>query len=88
MKLVEEYARSHIYCDVLNWLREEGINKMSHPPYSLDLAQCDYWLNDYMKRNLIDQANEKCLARAVSKVVKNISEEEFLRNYSKGWNFE
>ena len=38
-------------------------------------------------RNLIDQANEKCLARVVSKVVKNIPEEEFVPNCSKGWNF-
>ena len=48
---------------------------MAHPPYSVDLALCDYWLNDYIKRNLIDQTNEKCLARAVSKMVQNISEE-------------
>ena len=58
-------------------MTEEGINIMLHPPYSPDLAPCDYWLNDYIKRNLIDQPNEKSLARAVSKVVKNIPEEEY-----------
>ncbi|CAF3331902.1 unnamed protein product, partial [Rotaria sp. Silwood2] len=31
---------------------------MSHPPYSPDLAPCDYWLNDYIKRNLTDQSDE------------------------------
>ena len=36
--------------------------------------------HDYIKRNLIDQTNEKCLARAVSKMVKNIPEGEFLTN--------
>ena len=56
---------------------------MAHPPYSLDLAPCAYWLNNYMKHNLIDQANEKSLACAVSKMVKNIPEE-FLTNCSKG----
>ncbi|CAF2641010.1 unnamed protein product [Rotaria sp. Silwood2] len=41
---------------------------MSHPPYSSDLAPCDYWLNDYIKRNLADQPDEKSLARVVSKL--------------------
>ena len=45
---------------------------MPHPPYSPDLAPCDYWLNDYIKNRLTDQPNEKSLARAVSKIVKNI----------------
>ena len=53
---------------------------MAHPAYSPDLVPCAYWLNDFIKRNLMDQANEKCLAHAVSKVVKNIPEEEFLAN--------
>ena len=33
-----------------------------------------------MKRNLIDEGNKKWLARAVSKVMKNIPKEEFLTN--------
>jgi len=45
--------------------------------YSSDLAPCNYWLNDYIKSNLTDQPDEKSVARAVSKVVKNIPEEEF-----------
>ena len=36
---------------------------MTHSPYSAELVPSDYSLNDYMKRNLIDEANEKCLAR-------------------------
>ena len=63
---------------------------MPHPPYSPDLAPCDYWLNDYTKNRLTDQLDEKSLARALSKIVKNISEEEFkkiLTNCWKEWNF-
>ena len=37
--------------------------------YSPDLAPCDYWLNDSIKRNLIDEANEKSLVRVVSNCV-------------------
>ena len=47
----------------------------------LTVALGGYWLNGYIKGNLIDEANEKYLVRVVSKVVKNIPEEEFWRNY-------
>ena len=63
---------------------------MPRPPYSPDLVPCDNWLNDYIKNRLTDQPDEKSLARAVSKIVKNISEEEFkklLTNCWKEWNF-
>ena len=54
---------------------------MPHPSYSSDLAPCDHWLNDYMKNLLTDQPDEKSLARAVSKIVKNVSEEEFKKMF-------
>ena len=46
----------------------------------LIVEPCAYWLNDDIKHNLINEGNEKSLARAVSKLVKNIPEEEFLTN--------
>jgi hypothetical protein len=54
---------------------------MPHPPDSPDLAPCEYWLNDYIKRNLTDQPNEKSLARAVSKMMRHIPEEEYKKNF-------
>ena len=45
-----------------SYLTEEGIDIMPHPPYSPNLAPCDYWLNDYIKNRLTDQADEKSLA--------------------------
>ena len=83
IKLLHDNASPHRHSDVINYLTEEGINIMPHPPYSPDLAPCDYWLNDYIKRNLIDQPNEKSLARAVSKVMKNIPEEEYKKTFDK-----
>ena len=59
MKLLEDNTRPDIHSHVINYLTEEGINIMVHLPYSPDLVPCDYWVNDYMKRNLIDEANEK-----------------------------
>ena len=57
------------------------MNIIAHLPYSPDLASGDYWLSGYIKRSLIDEAIEKTLVRAVSKLEENISEEEFWRNY-------
>ena len=34
MKLVEDNARPHIHSDVINYLTEEGMNIIPHPPYS------------------------------------------------------
>jgi c-di-AMP phosphodiesterase-like protein len=56
---------------------------MPHPPYSPDLAPCDFWLNDYIKNNLTDQPNEESLAQVVSKIVKNIPEKEFKKTFEK-----
>ena len=65
---------------MINYLTEEDINIMAYSP---DFALCDYWLNVYMKCNLIGQANEKPLARAVSRVIKNIPEEEYKKPFDK-----
>ncbi|CAF3297759.1 unnamed protein product [Rotaria sp. Silwood2] len=77
IKLLHDNARPHTHSDVINYLTEEGIIIMPHPPYSPDFALCDYWLNDYIKHRLTGQPNKKSLACEVSKVVKNIPEEKF-----------
>ncbi|CAF2939662.1 unnamed protein product [Rotaria sp. Silwood2] len=59
IKLLHDNARPHTHSNVINYLTEEGIIIMPHPPYSPDLAPCDYWLNDYIRHHLTDQANEK-----------------------------
>ena len=56
---------------------------MSHLRYSPDLVPCDYWLNDYIKRNLTDQTDEKSVARTVSKAMKTIPKEEFKNTFDK-----
>ena len=56
---------------------------MPHSPYSPDLAPCDFWLNDYIKSNWTDQANEESLTQEVSKIVKNIPEKESKKTFHK-----
>ena len=36
MKLVEDNARVHIHCDVINYLTEESMNIMAHAAYLFD----------------------------------------------------
>ena len=83
IKLLQDNARPHRHSDVINYLKKQGINIMPHASYSPDLAPCDYWLNDYIKRNLTDQPNEKSLTRAVSKILKNIPKKEFKKTFDK-----
>ena len=59
MKLLHDNSSSHDHQDV----KEEGLNLLPHPPYSLNLSPCDDWLNDYIKRNLTDQKDEKSLIK-------------------------
>ena len=54
IKLFYHNARSHIYPDVIHYLTKEDIIIMLRLPYSTDLAPCDYWLNNYIKRNSTD----------------------------------
>lgn len=83
IKLLHDNAPSHDAKDVENFLAGEGINLMPHPPYSPDLSPCDYWLNDYIKRNLPDQTNESSLFQAVSKIVFSIPEKEYKKTFDK-----
>ncbi|CAF1292696.1 unnamed protein product [Rotaria sordida] len=42
IKLFHDSAGPHRRSDVINYLTEERINIMPHPPYSPDLVPCDY----------------------------------------------
>jgi len=55
IKLLYDNARAHDAPDVEDYLKQEGIKQMPHPPYSPDFSHCDFWLNDFIKGNLTDQ---------------------------------
>ncbi|MDR3550226.1 MAG: hypothetical protein P4L31_02345 [Candidatus Babeliales bacterium] len=81
IKLLQDNARPHMTKRVLNFLKENRINLMPHPAYSPDLAPCDFWLFDYIKRNLTNQTDEDSLFNAVSKFVFSIPEKEFKKTF-------
>ena len=78
------YAQPHNSRTVLNYyLREQQIGLMPHPPYSLDLAPCDYWLFGLIKRGLTDQKDDNILFKSVFFVQIFISEKEYKKTNSK-----
>lgn len=53
MKLHVDNCRVHNSKKTKNWLDENKIIRVPHPPYSPDLAPCDYFLFGYIKEKLI-----------------------------------
>jgi len=50
--LLQDNARPHIATVALAALTEIGRTALKHPPYSLDLAPCDFWAFPTLKRQL------------------------------------
>ena len=46
-------ARSHTSNTTCEYMSEHGLRRMPHPPYSPDLAPCDFFLFGYVKTHLV-----------------------------------
>ena len=44
IKLLHDNALAHKHTTVQEYLKESGLDVLDHPPYSPDLAPCDFWL--------------------------------------------
>ena len=58
-----------------------GINKVSHPPYSPDLALCDFWLFPKPTGCRYEAIEE--IKKAVTKVIDMLTQEEFHGTFQK-----
>ncbi|GFS27386.1 transposase [Elysia marginata] len=60
-------------------LRGLGIQFLSHPAYSPDLAQCDFWLSPILKDRLAGRKFDRIqdLAKAVNSELRTIPEEDY-----------
>jgi len=83
IRLLHDNARPHVHSNVDNFLTENGIKVIQHPPYSPDLAPSDFWLNDYIKRHLEDYKDEKSLIKAVTRIVQEIPVQEYRKTFNK-----
>ena len=57
--------------------------KICHLAYSHDLELCDLWLFDTIKRYLTDAVDKKDLKRQITRALKKISQEEYLKTFKK-----
>ena len=81
--LHHDKAPSHTSFAVREFLAENKITTPTHPPYSPDLAPCDFFLFPKLKTHLKVHhfgTVEKVQA-AATKALKNISSEDFLHCY-------
>ena len=83
IKLHHDNANPHVHKDVSAYLESEGITIMPQPPYSPDLAPCDFWLFDLIKENLGDQSDSESLHRAVTKVMYSITKDDYKKTFHK-----
>ncbi|CAF2882018.1 unnamed protein product [Rotaria sp. Silwood2] len=83
IKLHHDNGTPHFHQEVLNYLESEGITVMPHPPNSPDLAPCDFWLFDLIKRNLDDQDDSESLHRAITEFMNSMSIEEYKKTFDK-----
>jgi histone-lysine N-methyltransferase SETMAR len=83
MKLLHDGAKPHVHLNTRNFIQSSGIIEIDHPPYSPDLAPSDYWLFDYIKRNLDDQESDEALLRSITKIVKAIPHSEYIKTFQK-----
>ena len=83
MRLLHDNATPHIAKNVKNYLETKRIKTIRHPPYSSDLAPCDFWLFSHIKQQLTDQTDAESMKKAITKVMKNVSHEDYLKAFKK-----
>ena len=72
VKLLHDNARPHVHKNVKNFLKNRGITLIQHPPYSPDLAPCDFWLFNKLKTSLGSFSDARSLKEAITEALENI----------------
>jgi histone-lysine N-methyltransferase SETMAR len=83
LKFHHDNARPHVKKEVISYIKSQGFIIMPHPPYSPDLAPCDYWLFNYIKERLDDHRNEKSLCDQIVKIMLSIPHSEYIKTFEK-----
>ena len=79
VKIFHQNAKTHVAKIVKDYLNNEGIKIIDHPPYSPDLAPCDFWLYSELKRGLDSHPDVKSLKSQITEHLENILKEEYLK---------
>lgn len=83
--VLHDNAPCHTATIVQNFLHANNIEQLSHPPYSPDLAPCDFWLFPNLKKPLRGTRFEdsNALDRASAEVLKQLSKDGLLFVFEK-----
>ena len=76
--LLHDNASAHKVKVTTTFLSEQGIHVLDHPPYSPDLAPCDFWLFPILKERLTGHKFDRVqdLAKAVKSQLDTIPKED------------
>ena len=77
----QDKAPVHNSILVTDYLTKMGINTVPHPPYSLDLAPCDFWLFPKLRGCRYEMIEGK--KEAVTKVIDTLTLEDFHGTFQK-----
>jgi histone-lysine N-methyltransferase SETMAR len=83
MLLLHDNAKPHVHKNVRNFLQSKGLKEIDHPPYSPDLAPCDFWLFDYIKERLDDEESPETLATSIANILSSIPTSEYRKTFKK-----
>ena len=84
----QDNAPVHNSILVTDYLTQMGIKTVPHPPYSPDLAPCDFWLLPKLKENLRGNrySTIEDMKEAVTRVLNTLTQEDFQGAFQKFWN--
>ena len=71
----QDNAPVHNFIFVTDYLTKIGIKTVRHPPYSRDLAPCEFWL--FPKLRGCDYETIEELKEAVTKVIDTLTQKDF-----------
>ena len=81
----QDNAAVHNSILVTDYLTQMGIKTVPHPPYSPDLAPCDFWLFPKLKENLRGNrySTIEDMKEAVTRVLNTLTQEDFQGAFQK-----
>ena len=79
VKIFHKNAKRHVAKIVKDYLNNEGIKIIDHPPSSPDLAPCYFWLYSELKRGSDSHPDIKSLKSQITEHLENIPKEEYLK---------
>ena len=85
--LHQDNARPHTSSLTREFMSKNGVETIPHPPYSADLAPCDFWMFPTLKKELRGRrfVSKTEIQNAIQNFFNSIPEEEFRKTMLDKW---